>query len=204
MKIAVLGATGATGKLFTALALESGHEITALVRSASKLTDKPNLRVIIGDATDEKAVLNVIEGADAVVSCLGHVAGDKPMMSIAFNNIISAAEKQATPPQCVLMTTIGVGGTSLHVKIVLSTLVAGCKVIADYEAADALVRRCRVPYVLVRPGHLTNGPSIDKYKTSLKGFYHIAMKISRADVAKFLLRAASSQDFQNKAVQIHA
>ena len=114
------------------------------------------------------------------------------MMSAAFTNIISAASKQANPPRCVLMTSIGVGGTSLHVKFVLSTLVAGCKVIADYERADALVRRSGVPYVLVRPGHLTNGPSMNKYTTSLKGFYHIAMKIARADVAKFLLRASSS------------
>ena len=204
MKVAVLGATGATGTLFTALALEAGHEVVALVRNASKLDANPQLRVIAGDATDESAVATIVENADVVVSCLGHVAGEEPMMSAAFTNIISAASKQANPPRCVLMTSIGVGGTSLHVKFVLSTLVAGCKVIADYERADALVRRSGVPYVLVRPGHLTNGPSMNKYTTSLKGFYHIAMKIARADVAKFLLRASSSAEFENKAVQLYS
>ena len=205
MKISVLGATGATGKLFTASALESGHEVTALVRNASKLSDAPSLRVVVGDASDEKAVASVVEGAEAVVSCLGHVAGDEPIMSKAFRNILSAAGKQVKPPRCVLITTIGVGGTSMHVKLVLSALVAGCKVIADYEEADALVQRSgNVPYVLVRPGHLTDGPSVGKYTTSLNGFYHIAMKISRADVAKFLLRAASSPEFDNKAVQLYS
>ena len=206
MKIAVLGATGATGKLFTARALESGHDVTVLVRNASKLSvsDNPKLHVQVGDAIDEKAVAAVVEGTDAVVSCLGHVAGDKPIMSIAFGNIVAAARKQAKPPRCVLMTTIGVGGTSMHVKMILSTLVAGCKVIADYEEADALVRRCGLPYVLVRPGHLVDAPSKGTYKTSLNGCcYHIAMQISRADVANFLLRAASSAEFENKAVQLY-
>ena len=102
------------------------------------------------------------------------------------------------------MTTMGVGGTSYHIKLILSLFVAGCKVIADYETADAFVRsNAKVPCVLVRPGHLVDGPSTDKYTTSLKGFYHVLMQITRADVAKFLLRAVSSAEFENKAVQLY-
>ena len=43
--------------------------------------------------------------------------------------------------------------------------------------------------------------STDAYKTSLTGCYHVAMQISRADVANFLLRAASSVEFEKKAMQ---
>lgn len=205
MKIAVLGATGATGRLFTALALKNGHDVTALVRNASKLSVTDKLRVIVGDATDEHAVRKVVDGADVVVSTLGHVPGDAPMMTTAVLNILAAARQQAAPPRCVIMTTMGVGGTSFHIKLILSLLVAGIKVIADYETADEEVRRNgEVPYVLVRAGHLVDGPSTDKYKTSLNGFYHVAMQITRADVANFLLRAASSAEFENQAVQIYA
>ena len=203
MKIAILGATGATGRLFTALALKNGHEVTALVRNAAKLSATDKLRVIVGDATNEHAVKQVVDGADVVVSTLGHVAGEAPMMTIAVANILSAARKQAAPPRCVIMTTMGVGGTSYHVKLILSLFVAGIKVIADYETADAAVRNGDAPYVLVRAGHLIDGPSTDAYTTSLNGCYHIAMQISRADVASFLLRAASSEEFENKAVQIY-
>ena len=204
MKIAILGATGATGRLFTALALKNGHEIIALVRNASKLSGTDKLRVIVGDATNEHAVKQVVDGADVVVSTLGHVPGDAPMMTTAVTNILAAARKQAVPPRCVIMTTMGVGGTSLHIKLILSLFVAGIKVIADYETADAAVRHNGdVPYVLVRAGHLMDGPSTDVYKTSLNGCYHVAMQISRADVAKFLLRAASSVEFENKAVQLY-
>ena len=204
MKIAVFGATGATGRLFAEMALQSGHEVIALVRNASKISATDKLRVVVGDATDEQAVKRVVDGADVVVSTLGHVTGDAPMMTIAVTNIFAVARVQAVPPRCVIMTTMGVGGTSYHVKMILSLFVAGCEVIADYETADAAVlHNGKVPYVLVRAAHLIDGPSTDMYTTSLNGCYHIAMKISRADVANFLLRAASSVEFENKAVQLH-
>ena len=69
------------------------------------------------------------------------------------------------------------------------------------------MRSCHgdVPFVLVRPGHLVDGEAAGKYTASTdpKGFYHIAMKITRQDVANFLLRAASSPEFDNKAVQLY-
>ena len=63
MKITMFGATGPTGKHFTALALKNGHEVTALVRDASKLSAADKLSIVVGDATDEKAVKRVIDGA---------------------------------------------------------------------------------------------------------------------------------------------
>jgi len=42
--IAVFGATGRTGKLFTELVLKEGHQVKALLRTPSKLDNKnPNL-----------------------------------------------------------------------------------------------------------------------------------------------------------------
>ena len=204
MKITMFGATGPTGKHFTALALKNGHEVTALVRDASKLSAADKLSIVVGDATDDKAVKRVIDGADVVVSCLGVQPGGKPIMTTAFTNILAASRQQKTPPRFVCMTTMGVGGTSFHIRLVLKLFVAGIKQIDDYERADKLVRRNGdVPYTLVRAAHLMDSPGTGVYKHSLKGFYHIAMKIPRADVASFLLRAASSAEFENKGVQLY-
>ena len=206
MKIAVLGATGQTGQLFTAMALGAGHEVTALVRDASKLKAQANLRVVTGDARDAQSVLAVVANADVVVSCLGHVPGGAcPMLSVAFANIVAAAMQQDRPPRCLLMTTIGVAGTSALTKCLIGAVLAGWKVIADYEKADALVRASNVPWVIVRPGHLVDGPATQKYSVSSdpKRFYHPGMKISRADVASFLLLAATSTEYDNTAVQLH-
>ena len=204
MKITLFGATGPSGKHFTALALKNGHEVTALVRDSSKLSSSDNLVVVVGDATDENAVKRVVDGADVVVSCLGVLPGGKPIMTTAFTNILAASRQQAPPPRFVCMTMMGLGGTSFHIKLVLKLFVVGIKLLDDYERADKLVRRNGdVPYVLVRAAHLMDSPGTGAFKHSLKGFYHIAMKISRADVASFLLRAASSEDFENQGVQLY-
>ena len=96
------------------------------------------------------------------------------------------------------------GGTSAFVKCFLGVFLAGIKVIADYEKADRIVREStsNVPFVLVRPGHLIDGPTTGKYKVSHKGFYHAGMKITRADVAMFLLRAACTEEYDKQAVQL--
>ena len=49
MKITMFGATGPTGKHFTALALKNGHQVTALVRDASKLSAADKLSIVVGD-----------------------------------------------------------------------------------------------------------------------------------------------------------
>ena len=53
MKITMFGATGPTGKHFTALALKNGHEVTALVRDASKLSAADKLSIVVGDVAEQ-------------------------------------------------------------------------------------------------------------------------------------------------------
>ena len=68
----VLGATGQTGKHFTALALQDGHRVRALVRNPGKLAvDSPNLEVRPGSITEVPDLDGLVDGVDAVVSLLG-------------------------------------------------------------------------------------------------------------------------------------
>src|SRR5438128_12620406 len=72
MNLVILGATGRTGRLVVEQALAAGHAVTALVRSPEKLTLRnPNLRVVMGDATDTSALSRAVQGADALISTLG-------------------------------------------------------------------------------------------------------------------------------------
>lgn len=51
MRIAIFGASGRTGRPLVEQALEAGHEVRALVRDPSKLTESHGrLAVIRGDA----------------------------------------------------------------------------------------------------------------------------------------------------------
>ncbi|MEX1262517.1 MAG: NAD(P)H-binding protein [Actinomycetota bacterium] len=72
MNLAIFGATGGTGRLLLAQALERGHSVTAFVRSTP--TDDALAgadRVVTGDARNEAAVASALRDAEAVVSAMG-------------------------------------------------------------------------------------------------------------------------------------
>jgi putative NADH-flavin reductase len=80
MKLAMLGITGVVGARALDLALERGHEVTALVRDRQKVNRvDPRLHLVDGDALDHAAVTNTIAGADAVVSTLGGTRGPESL-----------------------------------------------------------------------------------------------------------------------------
>lgn len=68
--IAILGATGKTGRYLVTRLCDDGHDVTAIGRSAARLEAiDPRARAAIADI-DERATLGrALAGADAVVSC---------------------------------------------------------------------------------------------------------------------------------------
>ncbi|UOQ59722.1 NAD(P)H-binding protein [Leucobacter rhizosphaerae] len=72
MRIAVLGATGATGQEIVRQALFQGHQVTALVRRPEALdVTHDALSVVVGDATEEAVIAGLVPGHDAVICSLG-------------------------------------------------------------------------------------------------------------------------------------
>jgi uncharacterized protein YbjT (DUF2867 family) len=71
-RIAVFGATGLTGGLVVRQALAQGHEVVALARDPGSVTlQHPSLRVIGGSPISVTDVERCVQGADAVIHCLG-------------------------------------------------------------------------------------------------------------------------------------
>src|ERR1700753_1445069 len=71
MKIAIFGASGATGTLLTQRCLDAGYSVTALLRTPEKFALTHRIRVVTGSAFELAPVRQTIEGADAVLSALG-------------------------------------------------------------------------------------------------------------------------------------
>lgn len=67
----VLGATGGTGRHFTARALADGHRVRALVRTPGKLAPHDRLDIRQGSITDPIDVDSLVTGVDQVVVMLG-------------------------------------------------------------------------------------------------------------------------------------
>ena len=189
--IAVFGATGKVGREFVKMALNSGYSLRVLVRKRSsfKVNNDNCVEVIEGDATNAEDVTAVVAGSDVVVSALGNPYPSRGVhiMSKATENIMKAVAKQPNPPRCLMVSTVGAGGSSWLIKIAL-TLANGRAGFKDYEGAEARIRsETVVPFIVIRPYALTDKPGNGQYKVLPGHTAHFAKPISRTDVARFFL-----------------
>jgi uncharacterized protein len=71
MKLVLFGATGHVGHAILEEALARGHDVTAIVRDASRLTERDDkLHVVVGDITKPASWLPSAKGAGAVIASL--------------------------------------------------------------------------------------------------------------------------------------
>lgn len=76
MKIAVIGATGRTGREVVRQALARDHEVVAVARSPERLSvSGERLTTAAADAHDGEALLRAVDDSEAIVSALGASAG---------------------------------------------------------------------------------------------------------------------------------
>jgi len=115
-QIAVFGASGRTGKLFTELALNSGYQVKALVRDPSKLDLRhSNLQVIHGDIADPTKVEETIKATEAVIDLIDPARGSPPNLRRIVNlrltatrNILSAMQ-QNNVERLIVMDSLPIG-----------------------------------------------------------------------------------------------
>ncbi|MGB4135465.1 MAG: NAD(P)H-binding protein [Microbacterium sp.] len=74
MRVAIIGASGRSGRRAVAHALDAGHEVVSVVRTPASAPDRTE--VAQADARDVTALAATVSGVDAVISTLGHVRGD--------------------------------------------------------------------------------------------------------------------------------
>jgi uncharacterized protein YbjT (DUF2867 family) len=202
--VLVFGANGKVGNHFISQALEKGYRIKAFVRSPHKFTlaETPGVEVYKGDATNYQDVEKAIAEVDIVVSCLGNVSKKVLIMEQAYNNILTAAAKQRIAPRCLLISSIGVGGSSRFVKFMLQNI-GGKAGFNDYEKAEArAISEKKVPTVVIRPAGLTDKKAKNNYSIINKPTVFFPKFISRSDIANFFVDCLENTSFDGKAVMV--
>jgi len=91
MKIAVVGATGATGRRVVTQALAQGHFVTAIARHPEQLSSADRLSLVQGDVLSTGGLTGTLDGAEAVISCIGPDKNLSPgvLMSAGVANILT-------------------------------------------------------------------------------------------------------------------
>jgi len=206
MKLVIFGASGQTGRLLTEQALDKGHFVTAYVRRNGAMTlNHPNLKVVTGSLTDTVKLTEAIKGADACFSTLGgnSLTKPSPWFTEAVDLIARVMEKEGVS-RFIYLSSIGAGESRLLMGPVMRFLVCSILLrvpLAGHSANEERILRSNLKWTLVRPGSLTNGAKTGK---SRHGSDFIKLsgnpKISRADVAAFMLGQASDKTYIKKGV----
>ncbi|HXH18912.1 MAG TPA: SDR family oxidoreductase [Chitinophagales bacterium] len=202
MKILILGATGGTGQQLVSQALEKGYEVTAFVREPSKLKQvHPKLTIVKGNVLDKASLSKALEGKDVVLSALGVGMSLKPNHLIAnATELLIPAMNTAGVKRIIFLSAFGVGETFNQANFIQKLMYRFVvkDVFADKEIGDNMLRSSSLDWTLVYPTGLTNGTQTGKYRVGerlpMKGF----PKISRADVAEFMIQQINSREWLKK------
>ena len=200
MRLAIFGASGATGRHLLQLALDAGHTVTVLLRSADSVSIRhPALTAFVGRFDQPATVASVVQGADAVISVLGaRKGGAQTICSDAMRSIVLAM--QATNSQrLIALSAYGASETrdaSWFIRFVRWVIADQMR---DKDAMEALVRASGTDWTLVRPPALTNGGASGKYRSGTGLRPGITGRLPRADLAAFILRSAEGGTFIGQA-----
>ena len=204
MQLLILGATGPTGQQLVKQALERSHQVTVLVRDPAKLSvSHENLTILTGDVLDEATLTNSLKGKDVVLSALGKGKSLKSsnLMTKAVTNLISCM-KSTNVNRIVLLSAFGVGETFVQAnfiqRLIFRTFLNS--IYSDKTKADAILRHSPFDWTLVYPVVLTNGPGSGNYKVGERLPMKGMPKISRADVADFMVRQLTDNTYLKKTV----
>lgn len=207
LRVLIIGATGGTGRQLVRQALEQGHQVTAFVRDPARLKMRhANLRVVMGNALDYASVELAMQGQSAVLSALGHKRFFWPtkILSRGTENVMQAM-KVCRVPRFICESSLGVGNavgrlglpaTLLFVPLILPFY------FRDRLRQEKLIEEnIDIDWVIVRPPALTNGAKRGgKYRHGFNvGNYIWPRRISRADVADFMLRQLNDDTYIGRA-----
>ena len=205
MKLVIIGASRGVGKALLDCAVQEGHDIRVLARSPERVGGYPeNVEIIKGDILDLETLKQAVAGADVVCSCIGvPITFSKvDVFSRGARNIIEAVGKN-DGQRYITVSGIGAGESKGHGGFLYDAIFKPLFLKTIYEDKDReeeLLKKSDIAWTIVRPAGMTNGKRTGNYRVidDLTGV--TAKRISRHDVADFMLKQAVEPTYVGKAV----
>jgi putative NADH-flavin reductase len=206
-RILVLGATGGTGQEVVSQALDQGHAVTAFARRPERMERRhERLRFVAGDVTRPgDALADAVRGQDAVISALGRGLRlrSEDLFTRSTPRIVEAMEREAVF-RLIVTSAYGVGVTWRDVpplpRILIRVFLRD--LYADKERGERTLRQSPLDWTLVYPTMLTSGPRTGRYRVGERLALRGLPRISRADLAAFLLTQIEDRTHVRKGVLI--
>ena len=193
MKLSILGATGETGQELTKQALALGHTVKVLVRSPEKVTTQHDrLEVIKIDLLNESAAVlaEKLGKSEVVLSALGVRTLGITQFYLESTQKLVAAVQHAHIKRLMVVSSVGTDPSNheprwylwLVRRLLINTYV-------DMARMEQFVMdRDELDWIIVRPSQLTDGKKTGVYRVTPRHTPEGGIRISRADVADFMLK----------------
>jgi putative NADH-flavin reductase len=205
--IALFGGTGRTGIPFIKKAVNN-YKIKALVRNPEKLkVSHKNLEVVKGDILNDKDVETCIEGADVVVTLIGHDKNSPADLQTLSTKLIIDSMGKHNVKRLVSLTGAGVRDTENdQPKLMDKMVVFVMKNLAGKTVHNALldgieharvIRQSGLDWTIVRGPMLTEEPAKGHVEVGYVGKIP-GIKLTRDDLAQFILNEIEENKYINK------
>jgi putative NADH-flavin reductase len=197
MKLVVLGATGGTGWEIVRQAMKRGHSVTALVRSPDRLKSLQD-RIIVeqGDLLSSADLQQVIQGHDAVVSAFGPRVPlkktDEHLLE-QFARALTGAMLQTSVRRVVVESIAFLFKDSFLPPTYLLGRLLFSRIVADASAMEQIFAESELDWTMVRPPELTDKPYTGAYRVREGHLPRFGFRISRADVADFMITVVENR-----------
>jgi len=205
MHVLIIGASKGIGLETTRQALDAGHDVRALARSATAIAvSNASLEKMRGDALKTENVEEALVGVDVVIQSLGVGLGDlfRPvhLFSDATRVLIAAMKRQGVK-RLICVTGFGAGDSRASISCLqrLPFQIVFSRAYDDKSLQEQLIKESELDWTIARPGVLTNGPRTGHYRVLPQASQWRNGIISRADVAEFLVRQIGDQTYIHKA-----
>ena len=206
MKLLVLGATGGTGLAMVREAIERGHSVTAFVRSPERL--KPfgdHITIRQGNLLNAAELEPVIKGHEAVLSGFGPrlpLSKADANLLRQFGGALTAAMPKAGVKRVVVESVAFLFKDSIIPPAYLLGRLLFPGIVADASGMKELFQNSGLEWTIARPPELTDKPYTGKYRVREGHLPRFGFKISRSDVADFMIKAAENRSSLGKIVGI--
>lgn len=203
--LALFGATGRTGRPLLENALARGWNVNALVRDPARLPAVPagspgRLTTVTGDLQNADAVASVIEGADAVISVIGHGKGSPATLQTDATRTMIEGMRAHGVTRILSLTGGGVPFERDEPKVAdrvitwLLRRVSG-DVLDDALAHAELLKNSGLDWTIVRGPRLTDAPRRGQYRLGWVGV-NASTSIGRADLADAIVDLVDNDTYR--------